>query len=135
MSASMIINGTDAGTAWGVVPAPGFMAALLAPAPLKTPVQTEIRFEHGTRTRVIPKLAKRDITMELSILANNPQQFLTRYNGFISELHKGNLDIETDAIPDTVFHCRFVSATQFSHYSGLAKIILKLEEPNPANRT
>lgn len=135
MSASMIINGTDARTAWGVIPAPGFTAALLAPAPLKSPVQSEIRLEHGTRTLVIPKLAKRDITIELGISAKNPQQFLTRYNGFIAELYKGNLDIETDAIPDTVFHCRFVSATQFTHFTRLAKIILKLEEPNPANRT
>lgn len=134
------INDIDARAKWGITPDTKLMAALLAPAPTKNPIQSESRLEHGTRT-IIPegsvKLAKRDITLELGLSAPNIIEFYTRYKDFIDVLTSGWLRIESPKfIPGVVFNCRYVSCTQFTQYNGrIAKFILKLEEPNPNKRS
>lgn len=133
------INGKDARASWGVIPNTKLMAALLAPAQAKDAIQSESRLEHGTRT-IIPdgsvKLAKRDITLEVGMTAPDLPTFVSRYQEFIEELTSGWLNIQTSLIPGVIFKCRYVSCTQFTNYNGrLAKFILKLEEPNPKNRT
>lgn len=134
------INDRDARATWGVIPNTKLLAALLAPPSVKDPIQSESRLEHGTRT-IIPqnsvKLAKRDITLELGLTAPSLTEFYTRYKSFIEELTSGWLRIETPKfLPGVIFNCRYVSCTQFTNYNGrIAKFILKLEEPNPNNRT
>lgn len=136
----LTINNLDARATWGIIPDTKLMAALLAPAPVKDPIQSESRLEHGTRT-IIPegsvKLAKRDVTLEVGLTAPNLTEFYTRYKGFIEELASGWLKISSPKfLPGVVFNCRYVSCTQFTQYNGrIAKFILKLEEPNPNNRT
>ena len=136
----LTINDFDARTKWGIVPNTKLMAALLAPASVKDPIQSESRLEHGTRT-IIPegsvKVAKRDITLELGLTAPNLTEFYARYQDFIRELTSGWLRISAPRfLPGVVFNCRYVSCTQFTNYNGrIAKFILKLEEPNPNNRT
>lgn len=134
------INDRDARATWGVIPNTKLLAALLAPAPAKDAIQSESRLEHGTRT-IIPegsiKLAKRDITLEIGLTAPSLHVFYERYKSFIEELTSGWLRIETPKfLPGVVFNCRYVSCTQFTQYNGrAAKLILKLEEPNPNNRS
>lgn len=134
------INDRDARATWGVIPNTKLLAALLAPPSVKDPIQSESRLEHGTRT-IIPqnsvKLAKRDITLEVGLTAPSLTEFYTRYKSFIEELTSGWLRIETPKfLPGVIFNCRYVSCTQFTNYNGrIAKFILKLEEPNPNNRT
>lgn len=133
------INGKNARETWGIIPNTKLMASLLAPPAVKDPVQSNSRLEHGTRT-IIPtggmKLAKREFTLELGFSARSFADFHAKYNAFIAELTGGWLRIETRYIPDKVFKCRYVSCTQFTNYNGrIAKFILKLEEPNPNDRT
>lgn len=136
----LTINSYNARTKWGIVANTKLMAALLAPPAVKDPIQSESRLEHGTRT-IIPqgsvKLVKRDITLEIGLTAPSLPAFYERYKSFIEELTSGWLRIETPKfLPGVVFNCRYVSCTQFTNYNGrIAKFILKLEEPNPNNRT
>lgn len=136
----LTINNYNAKTKWGVIPNTKLLASLLAPAPVKDPVQSDCRLEHGTRT-IIPggsvKLAKRDFTLEIGMTAPTLPEFYARYKNFIEELTSGWLRIATPRyLPNVVFNCRFVSCTQFTNYNGrIAKFILKLEEPNPHNRS
>lgn len=136
----LTINNLDARVKWGIIANTKLMSALLAPPSVKDPIQSESRLEHGTRT-IIPqgsvKLAKRDITLEVGLTAPNLTEFYTRYNSFIEELTSGWLTIASPKfLPGVIFNCRYVSCTQFTNYNGrIAKFILKLEEPNPANRT
>ena len=137
---NLTINGKDARTTWGIVPNTKLMASLLAPPATKNPIQSESRKEHGTRT-IIPagsvKLAKREFTLEVGLIARNLTEFHARLTGFIEELTSGWLRIAAPRlIPGVVFNCRYMSCTQFTNYNGrIAKFILKLEEPNPKNRT
>lgn len=136
----LTINDLDARTKWGVIANTKLLAALLAPASAKDPIQSESRLEHGTRT-IIPegsvKIAKRDITLEIGLSAPSLPVFYERYKSFIEELTSGWLRIASPRfLPGVIFNCRYVSCTQFTNYNGrAAKFILKLEEPNPNNRT
>lgn len=136
----LLINDYDALTQWGVV-APKLSEALFSPPPVKDPIQSESRLEHGTRT-IIPegsvRLAKRDITLEIGLSAPNSDSFYSRLDSFISVLTSGWLNITSPRYrPGVTVKCRYVSCTQFTHYnvrSRAAKFILKLEEPNPNDR-
>lgn len=138
--AEITINSYNARTKWGIIANTKLMAALLAPPSTKDPIQSESRLEHGTRT-IMPqgsvKLAKRDITLEVGITASSITEFYTRYKSFIEELTSGWLKIASPKfLPGVIFNCRYVSCTQFTNYNGrIAKFILKLEEPNPSNRS
>lgn len=133
------INSVDVRKEYGVVFSPGLTDALLAPPAAKPPIQSESRLEDGKRT-IIPagsvRLASREITVEMGITAPDRPTFLKRHEDFMSALTAGWLNIQTSLIPGKTFRCRYVSCTQFTNYdSRIAKYILKLEEPNPANRT
>lgn len=133
------INGKDAKNVWGIVANTKLTDALLLPPSAKAPIQSESRLEHGVRT-IIPngsvKLDKREISLEIGISAPDRETFLARYDSFMAEILVGWLNIKTSLIPGKTFKCRYVSCQQFTNYNGrVAKFILKLEEPNPNNRT
>ncbi len=133
------INGKDARTTWGIVVNTKLTDALLLPPSTKAPIQSESRLEHGVRT-IIPegsvKWDKRDITLEIGITAPDRATFLARYDSLMAEFLQGWLKIKTSHIPGKTFKCRYVSCQQFTNYNGrIAKFILKLEEPNPNDRT
>ncbi len=135
----LTINGKDAKATWGLVVNTKFSDALLLPASTKSPIQSESRLEHGTRTILPPgsvKMSKRDITLEIGLTAPDRATFLSRYESLTEEFLSGWLEIRSSLIPGKVFRCRYVSCTQFTNYNGrIAKYILKLEEPNPMNRS
>ena len=130
-------NGSDALTTWGIIAPPSLHAALLAPAPAKDPIQTEVRTEHGTRTVLTGAtfLQKRDLTLELHIRARDIAEFNARVTAFTAMLTAGWVTIESSLVPGAVFRCRYVSVTQFSAFNGrLGKFSLRLEEPDPSDR-
>lgn len=135
----LTINGLNARARWGLVANTKLLGSLLAPASAKDAIQSEIRLEDGTRT-IIPeesvRLAKREITLELGLSAPSLAIFYERYKSLMDELTGGWLRIESPRyLPGVVFHCRYLSCTQFTQYNGrIAKFILKLEEPNPRKR-
>lgn len=132
------INSVDVEKEYGAV-FPNLPDVLLTYPATKAPIQSESRLEDGTRT-IIPagttKLASRELTVEMGVKAPNRETFLTRYDALLTFLTSGWLHIQTIHIPGKTFRCRYVSCSQFTNYnSRIAKFILKLEEPNPANRS
>ena len=126
----------DAYTTWGVSLDGTGLSALMAPAELKDYVKNESALEDGSRVvTVTPKLRERELALGINLSASSQAQFLTRYAAFLSVLQSGPLKIKTSFQTGVVYNCLYVSCTSFAEYRlGLAKFILKLLEPNPANR-
>lgn len=131
------INGKDAKATWGIIFDSSAMSALMTPPPMKGYIENESRLEHGKRVITDnTKVDSRDVTITLSLYANNETSFYSRYNSFCTELEGARLDIELGDLPGNVYKCMYKSCSQFTQYNGrLAKFSLKLEEPNPTDRT
>jgi hypothetical protein len=125
----------DAFTTWGVSFEDGTLSNLLSFPATKQRVSNESRLEHGKRVvNVSPRVASREISLEMHLIAPDFATFLTRLDSFTALLEAGDIELRTSWRPDTVYHLQYLSCTQFSHIQGLAKFILRLEEPNPTNR-
>ncbi len=138
------INSTEQDTKqrWGVTLAETSVTALMTPAPTKDYITSTSRLEHGKRTYAgNTKLAERDVQLVFAIQAPTLAQFLMRYHAFCEELKKGAIDLtlhvwEGSSYIKTTYHLYYTSCSQYSEYNGrLGKFTLKLNEPNPANRT
>jgi hypothetical protein len=126
----------DAFTTWGVSLSDGALSNLMAFPPVKGRVSNESRLEHGKRvSNALPRKASRDITLEMHMIAPNFSAFLTKYNSFVNVLANGEIRLKTSFQPNVVYHLYYISCTQFSQLNGLAKFSLRLEEPNPNNRS
>lgn len=129
----LTINGTNAYSAWGITLDDTAVAALMTPPPIKTYITCKSRNEDGERVVKDDKIFfdSRDITLQLNITAPNRSVFLSRYASFCAMLKEGFLDIATN-YTSGVFHCMYVSCSQFSQYDGqIGKFVLKLTEYNP----
>lgn len=140
MRGSFTINGHDTYTTWGVILAEGSVEKFLAPPALKDYITNESALENGIQVITsqvgLPKVADRTITVEVAMLAADNTAFRTQLANFVSTLKGGVLAIKlTDHTADT-FHCLYLSCAQFTDYNGrVAKLALRLIEPNPADRT
>lgn len=137
MTGDLTINGYDAYTRWGISLSDGAISALMTPAPMKERLSNDVRTEHGSRTsNQSPKLASRDVTLEMHLSASSRESFFSRYESFCSELATGKLHIITKYQPSVTYRMLYVSCAQFTAFlNGLAKFSLKLTEPNPNNRS
>ena len=138
MSTEVTINNIDVEKEYGLI-LPNLSDVLLTLPAVKEPIQNESRLLDGIQV-IFPegniKLASRDFTIEMGIKAPNRAVFINRYDAVIALFMSGWLHIKTTHIPGKTFRCRYVSCTQFTNYnSRLAKFVLKLNEPNPANRS
>ncbi len=136
MEKQLTINSKDAYKEWGVTLDNNALTALMTPAGNKEPVINESRTEHGKRVaNKLPRMESRELTLTINLTAKNEQDFFAKYDAFCEELQKGNLDIQTSFQKNKVYHCYYVSCTQFSQFMrGIASFALKLVEPNPNNR-
>lgn len=136
MTGDLTINGYDAYTRWGISLSDGAISALMTPAPMKERLSNDVRVEHGSRSsNRLPKLASRDVTLEMHLTAGSMSEFFTRYESFCTELASGQLNIRTKYQPAVTYRMLYASCNQFTAFvNGLAKFSLKLTEPNPANR-
>lgn len=126
----------DAFTTWGVSLSDGALANLLAFPAVKGRISNESRLEHGKRViNEMPRKASRELTLEMHMIAPNFATFLTRLNAFTSVLAGGEIRLKTSFQPNVVYHLFYISCTQFTQFDGLAKFALRLEEPNPNNRS
>lgn len=132
----LIINGKNAKREWGVLPTPNTLSALLAPSPMKERPTFNSRLEHGTRIdNSEPKVAQRELSLEIQMTAQSPEQFYARHATFCSELEKGEFDLCTTDRPNTVYHLLYDSCPQYTQFCrGIATLALKCTEPNPKNR-
>lgn len=133
------INGKDAFIEWGISMDNQALSALMTPAGMKPSVTSKSRLEHGKRVLMDSERAKvdeRDITLNFNLLADSEQEFFDRYSRFCQELATGQLNIETSFQPGIVYKCLYLSCTQFREYwRGIGMFTLRLNEPNPTDRT
>lgn len=136
MSIHLIINGKDAKNEWGVLSTPNTLSALLAPASMKERPTFSSRLEHGTRIdNSDPKVAQRDLNLEIQMTAQSPEQFYARHAAFCSELEKGAFDLVASDRPGVVYHLLYDSCPQYTQFCrGIATLSLRCTEPNPKDR-
>ena len=135
----------DTETRWGVFFADGSAAALMAPAPKKSYIANKSALNNGKQTLTgngtLPKTDERDVQLTFGLKARSFAQFVMRYRSFVEELKKGAIDLtlhawEGDTYIRETYHLNYVSCSQYSEFNGrLAKFVLKLNEPDPENRS
>ena len=131
------INGKDAATTWGVFMSDGSLSALMTPAPMKEYIENASRAKHGKQVLAgYSRVDSRDLTLTIYIKAKTRTQFFANYLAFVTELQGGEIAIETQYQPGVYYRCLYVNSNQFAHYNGrLGKFTLKLNEPDPTNRS
>lgn len=135
----LYINNKDAYDEWGISMDGTSLSALMTPAPNKASVENKSALIHGKQVLVSeenpPKVDERNITLTLNLTARSEALFFSQYGRFCNELEKGALDIKTRFQPNVVYHTTYISCNQFTQFMrGIAKFVLKLNEPNPKNR-
>ncbi len=136
LKGQLMINGKDAYLTWGISMDDTSLSALMTPPPMKDYIENNSRKEHGKRVITSSLYCdSRDLVLQLNLTAKNESDFFKRYILFCDELSKGVLDIETSFQQGIVYHCLYVSCSQFSQFMrGIGKFVLKLIEPNPNQR-
>lgn len=130
---------------WGMTLAETSLTVLMTPAPLKSYITNTSALINGKQVLTsgcsLPKVDERDVSLVFALQASSLAQFLMRYNSFCNELKGGVIDLtvrvsEGNSYMSTTYHLNYVSCSQFSEYNGrLGRFVLKLNEPNPTNRT
>lgn len=130
------INGKNAMTEWGVLTTPNTLSALLMPPSMKENVTNTSRLEHGTRIDTSnPKVAQRELNLEIQMIADTEAQFYARHESFCTELQKGAIDLYMSDRPSVIYHLVYNSCSQYTQFRrGIATLSLKVTEPNPKDR-
>jgi hypothetical protein len=132
---NLTINGTSM-NAMGIFLEDGSIASLMAPPPLKEAAVSRSRLEHGQHSVTTAKYDSREFSLILLLTAESQSDFLTRYGSLCDILATGNLDITTSFTGSNVYHCRYLSCSQFSEFLfGIGKFTIRLIEDNPNDRT
>lgn len=133
----LYINDKDAAITWGVTVDTQSLSALMTPVAQKALVGNETRLEHGNRVITNnPKQSARDVTLTLQMIAANEEAFFAQYNSFCEELAQGRLVIRTKWQPTVYYRLDYLSCNQFTQFMrGIAKFTLKLNEPDPTDRS
>lgn len=137
MIGELFINGKDAYMEWGISMDDTALSALMTPAPNKEFVENKSRLEHGKRVVAAnPKKDERNLTLQINLTAPDKDAFFAKYDSFCSELATGVLEIRTKYQTNILYRTVYLSCQQFSQFmQGIGKFVLKLNEPNPADRT
>lgn len=128
----------DAYNQWGVSMSDTAISTLMAPCAKKEDIVNESRLEHGRRhTSAGNFLQERELSLPIHLAARSKSAYLTKYYAFRSALHGNeNFSIRTSHESGVIYHLRYVSCNQFTQYlNGMAKLMLRLVEPNPNDRT
>ena len=141
----LFINNVDAYTyvaatghpALGVSLSDTAISALMSPPAMKEDIINESRLEHGRRhTSTGNKMQERELSLPIHITAKSQSDYLVQYTDLLTILQGVELNISTSFQSGVVYHLRYVSCTQFTQFlNGMAKLMLRVVEPNPSNRT
>lgn len=132
----LFINGKDAYLQWGMSMDTTSLSTLMTPAPNKAFIENKSRLQDGKRVITSnPRKDERSVALALQFHASSETEFFTRYESFCDELATGVLNIRTKYQPTVVYKMNYISCQQFTQFMrGIANFILKLNEPNPADR-
>jgi hypothetical protein len=152
MTGDVTINNTDAYTRYGINFEDGALSALMTPAPNKQFIESKSRVAHGKSVITKnPKVDVREIVLPFHIVAKTKEEFFEKYDLFCEEvLEPGAFTLKSkyqparskivngvmQTRPQVVYHLIYKSCQQFKQYQReMAVFHLKVEEPNPKNRT
>lgn len=139
MRGELFINGKDAYTEWGISMDTSSLSALMTPAPNKDLPENKSRLNDGKSVISNTALVKKDertLNLTINLTAKSETEFFTRYASFCNELDGGVLNITTKYQPGVIYRTIYKSCNQFSQFMrGIAHFSLRLEEPNPKDRT
>lgn len=137
MKGELFINGEDAYLQWGISMDDTSLSELMTPPANKAFIENESRLQHGKQVVVAnPKLDQRSLTLQINLTASSEEQFFARYSSFCKVLATGVLHLKTKYQPGVVYKTIYLSCGQFSQFMrGIGKFSLKLNEPNPNDRT
>lgn len=137
MKGELFINGEDAYLQWGISMDDTSLSELMTPPANKAFIENESRLQHGKQVLVAnQKLDQRNLTLQINLTAPTEEQFFARYSSFCEVLATGVLHIQTKYQPGVVYKTIYLSCGQFSQFMrGIGKFSLKLNEPNPNDRT
>lgn len=134
----VFINDLDAFGNWGVSFTDKSLSTLMEPEPLKNPVENKSTTMDGKQTRkeTQPKVDERDLTLAFQLYAKNRIELFAKLKAFKTELKKRRIVIRTKYEPGVFYRLDYQSCTQYtSFHRGMATFSLKLNEPNPNNRS
>lgn len=139
MVGECFINNKDTHTTWGITFGAESFTNLLTFPPLKPYIENKSALLPGKQvlndTDHAPNVDERDVQLTFNLHARNLATFLQRYESFMEELHKGKIELRTKYQSGKVYRLNYISCVQFAQFNGrLGKFILKLNEPNPADR-
>ena len=133
----LIINGKDALTEFGACMGDGFLDAIFAPVPTKAFIENKSRLKNGKQViHNDPKVDERDVTLTFNLEGSTPEDYLRKYKKFKEELSKGLIAIEVPVLAET-YRLTYQKSTTFAMNieRTFAKISVKFNEPNPADRS
>lgn len=132
----LFINGDDAYIEWGMSMDTTSLSTLMTPAPNKDLVENKSRLQDGKRVITSnPKKDERTIALSIQFSAANETEFFARYVSFCEVLDAGILNIRTKYQPNVEYKMIYLSCQQFTQFMrGIANFVLRLCEPNPADR-
>lgn len=135
MKGELTINGKDAYATYGISFSEQSIANLMMPPPLKDYVSNTNAGINGKQVLGTPKVAERDVIIEMSITAASRDDLLTKLTAFIEVLKGGSLKIKTKYNSD-VYKMLYISCSQLSTFlNRTAVFTLRLNEPNPNDRS
>ena len=132
----LIINGFDALRQWGVRMGDGFIDALFAPEPLKEFIENKSRLLNGKQVLYNdPKIDERDVTLVFTLEGASPDDYLSKYTSFKTELQKGKVEIRVPALGNEVYRFTYLRSASFGLNISrtFSKISVKFNEPNPSS--
>lgn len=135
--ADLIINGFDAYRQWGIRMGDGFLDAIFSPEPLKEFIENKSRLNNGKQVVYNnPKIDERDVTLVFTLEGETPDDYLSKYSAFKTELQKGKIEIKVPALGNQVYRLTYLRSASFGLNipRTFSKISVKFNEPNPAER-
>ena len=128
----------DAYEKYGISLDQSALSALMTPVANKEYIKNSSRLEHGSRvTPTSTKKQERTFTLSFNITAKDEDEFMTRYAKICDEiLSVGYIEIKTSFQQNVIYKTYYESCSQFSQFrQSIGKFSLKLNEPNPADRS
>lgn len=135
MKGKAYINGADMWETWGAALGKGAYEALLTPSPAKELISNKSRLEHGKRVITTNmRVDERDLTISVFVCGTDKMDFLLKYKAFVDQLSSGLIELKVSDLR-TTYRLLYLSCSSYGDYGGnKAKLVLKLNEPNPKNR-
>lgn len=131
------LNGKDAYSTWGCFLGNNSIDSLLTPPAAKKRISNESNLLPGKQILDYPNvLSSRDVVLVVYFKGAQYMDIYNRIEAFIKELLQGIAVFTLDEFPIIKFKLDYDSTSSLKQVNGrLAKLSVKLNEPNPNDRS